>query len=84
MIKMSQEAYEKNMVSATSDGASDNAGVYTGVLTQLSQTRGWLLAIHCANHRIELAFKSALQNSSLKVVTNCTRQFTVFSRILVN
>ena len=57
--RMSPEDYEGKLVSSTADGASVNTGKYNGVLTQLKRNRPWLLTIHCANHRIELAVKSA-------------------------
>ena len=57
--RMSQEDYQGKLVSSTADGASVNTGKYNGVLTQLKRNRPWLLTIHCANHRVELAVKSA-------------------------
>ena len=67
VVPMSPEEYKVKMVSATADGASVNTGIYTGVLTQLAENRDWLLSIHCANHRVELAFKSAIGESPFKV-----------------
>eukprot|EP00112_Aurelia_sp_Birch-Aquarium-sp1_P010898 Seg2305.5 transcript_id=Seg2305.5/GoldUCD/mRNA.D3Y31 product="Zinc finger protein 862" protein_id=Seg2305.5/GoldUCD/D3Y31 len=40
---------------------------------QLSESRPWLLTIHCANHRIELAFKAAMNKSSFKVCDDIYR-----------
>ena len=37
-------------------------------MTQLRNTRDWLVAIHCSNHRTELAFKTSFQDSALKIV----------------
>ena len=56
---MTPEDYEGKLISSTADGASVNTGIYNGVLTQLKRSRPWLLTIHCANHRIKLAVKSA-------------------------
>lgn len=68
MVKLSEEQYTNKMVSATSDGASVNTGKYNGFLTQLSETREWLISVHCSNHHTELAFKSAILRSGLKIV----------------
>ena len=65
-IKMTPEEYRVKVVSATADGASVNTGKYSGVLTQLASDRKWLVPIHCSNHRMELAFKSASSNSTLQ------------------
>ena len=69
-----EHVYEKHVVSATSDGASVNTGIYKGVLTQLKEERPWLTTIHCVNHRIELALKDAtnvpfLKNAELLYLT---------------
>ena len=53
-------------MSVTADSASVNTGKYSGVLTQLASDRKWLVQIHCSNHRMELAFKSASSNSTLQ------------------
>ena len=66
-MKMTAEQYQHKVVSATADGSSVNTGKYSGVLTQLAQNRDWLLPIHCCNHRIELAFKAAINKSSFKI-----------------
>ncbi len=62
------DSYRNKVVSATSDGASVNMGKYNGVLTQLERDRPWLLKIHCVNHRIELAVKSAFDIKQFKDV----------------
>ena len=45
------------------DGASVNLGIHRGVATLLKNECPWLTAIHCFNHRIELAAKDAFRNS---------------------
>ena len=45
-----------------------NLGVHNGTLVQLQRSRPWLLKIHCINHRIELAVKSAFDVPILKAV----------------
>ena len=55
-------------MSATADGASVNMGQYTGVLTQMKRDRPWLISIHCANHRVELAVKSSFDIKEFKEV----------------
>ena len=37
------------------DGAIVNFGRHSEVLTQLKKTQNWLITIHCAIHRVELA-----------------------------
>ena len=49
--------WRKRLVSMTSDGASVNLGVLNGFLIKIAEALPWLIKIHCANHRIELAFK---------------------------
>ena len=56
---MSPNQFQGKLISCTADGASVNTGKYNGVLTQLKQDHPWLITIHCANDRIELAVKSA-------------------------
>ena len=63
-----KEQYRNCLVSCTADGASVNMGKYSGVLTQMKNERPWLLTIHCANHRIELAVKSAFDIPAFKDV----------------
>ena len=53
--------YREKVVSATADGANVNMGIYSGVLTQMKQERDWLVIIHCANHRLELALKDGVK-----------------------
>jgi hypothetical protein len=81
VIKLSEDDYKNMLVSTTTDGASVNTGAHNGILTQLSQTRGWLLTVHCANHCIELAFKSALQNSNLNI---CDELYQTIYSLLKN
>ena len=59
IYKMPEDDYTNKVISATSDGASVNTGIYRGVLTQLKFDRDWLVSMHCVNHRIELGVKEA-------------------------
>ena len=52
--------YETKLVSATSDGANVNPGVYNDALTQLAHERPWLVTVHCVNHCLELAMKDTI------------------------
>jgi hypothetical protein len=45
IIKLSEDNYKNMLVSATTDGTSVNTRAYNGILTQLSQTSGWLLTV---------------------------------------
>lgn len=59
-------SFTKKLISATADGASVNTGQYTGVLKQLTDdNRAWLITIHCALHRVELALKDSLLKNKL-------------------
>ena len=55
-----QTKFAMNLVSATADGASVNFGRYSGLLTQLKESRAWLINIHCVAHRAELSLKDYL------------------------
>ena len=55
------------------DGASVNLGVHKGVTNLLRDASPWLIAVHCFNHRVELAAKDAFENSF----------FEVFNKMLV-
>ena len=57
---LSDEDYRLKFVSATADGASVNFGALNGLITLFRETREWLLALHCANHRVELAIKDSI------------------------
>ena len=41
------------------DGVSVNLGKHQGVAARLKEMAPWLLAVHCFNHRLELAVKDA-------------------------
>lgn len=63
VYKLDADTYHYKLISATADGASVNFGKYTGVLTQLGETRIWLLKVHCVNHRVELAVKDTFKEA---------------------
>ena len=48
--------WRSRLVSLWVDGAAVNLGVWRGVLRE---DLPWLVAIHCLNHRLELAAKNA-------------------------
>ena len=56
--------YRTKLVSCTADGASVNFGRISGLLTRLDNDRGWLIKIHCANHRVELSVKDVFEQST--------------------
>ena len=70
--------YATKLVSATADGASVNFGKYRGLLTQLADGRNWLLKIHCSNHRIKLALKDALKETTFQNVDTFYTSFFSF------
>lgn len=58
-----KEEYSDRLVCVCADGASVNMGVYNGAVTQIKETRSWLLDIHCSNHRLELAVQGAFEEN---------------------
>ena len=48
-------------MSAISDGANLNLGICSWALNMMKENRPWLVTIHCANHRLELALKDAVK-----------------------
>ena len=60
--------YLTKLVGITSDGASVNTGRINGLMTQLAEERPWLIKIHCANHRVELAVKDAFKQSPFQQI----------------
>ena len=54
----------------TSDGASVNFGKKTGLMKRMAEETVWLVKIHCANHRVELAVKEVIIDSKFKTVDN--------------
>ena len=70
-IKISEDTFQKLMVSSTADGASVNFSRYNRVLTQQKETRPWLVTIHCVAHRAELALKDSLLSfKEFKLIDN--------------
>ena len=63
-LMLSEETFKYQLVSATSDGASVNTGCNNGVIKQLKDSHSWLLGIHCASHRLELAIKDSLMKNA--------------------
>lgn len=62
-LKLDAESYSTKIIGCTSDGASVNFGRKSGLMTRMASTRPWLIKIHCANHRIELAVKDAVNGT---------------------
>ncbi|XP_057295467.1 zinc finger protein 862-like [Hydractinia symbiolongicarpus] len=67
-IPFKPEDYRLKMIGCTSDGASVNFGRKSGLMTRLSETRPWLVKIHCSNHRVELAVKDAFKTTAFQQV----------------
>ena len=61
--------FKYKLIGATADGASVNFGRIDGLLKKLERDdRPWLVKIHCANHRVELAVKDAFAGSDYQAV----------------
>ena len=51
------------------DGAAVNLGVRRGLVALLREDLPWLVAIHCLNHRLELAVKDAFTKTYMDEVS---------------
>ena len=60
--------WQDKLVGFLTDGAAVNLGQKKGVAAQLKQGSPWLVAIHCFNHRLELAMKDAFNNTYVEDV----------------
>ncbi|XP_014667320.1 PREDICTED: zinc finger protein 862-like [Priapulus caudatus] len=69
-LNIPEASYVNCMSASTADGAAVNTGVYNGVLTRLSEERGWLITIHCVLHRLELSMKDVLKQQKKFVEVN--------------
>ena len=67
-LHLPDDGYKFKVVTCTSDGESVNFGKKTGLMKRMADERTWLVKIHCANHRVELAFKEAIINSRFKTI----------------
>jgi len=65
--------YTTKLVSATSDGANVNLGIYNGAITMMKADRPWLKTIHCANHRLELVLKDAVKE--IRPFQDCDKMY---------
>ena len=59
--------YLTKLVSYSTECANVNTRIF-GLLTRIGHDRDWLLKIHCANHRIELAVKAAFKDTKFAQV----------------
>ena len=57
------------LVSICVDGAAVNLGVHYGLSALLKEDMPWLVAVHCMNHRLELAAKDACITSFLDEIS---------------
>ena len=57
------------LVSICVDGAAVNLGVRHGLSALLKEDMPWLVAVHCTNHRLELAAKDACSTSFLDEIS---------------
>lgn len=60
---------QAKLVSICVDGAAVNLGVRRGLAALLRKDMPWLVAIHCFNHRLELAAKDACSSSYLEEIS---------------
>jgi len=62
--------YKKKLIGFMADGASVNMGARGGLAGLLREDMSWLMAMHCLNHRLELAVKDALKGTFITAVTD--------------
>ena len=67
-VSFVEDEYKFKVVMCTSDCASVNFGKKTGLMKRMADERAWLVKIHCANHRVELAVKEAIINFKFTAV----------------
>ena len=63
--RLGVEAYEKKMIGFGSDGASVMLGKNNGVAALLKKSQPSLQAVHCAAHRLDLAFNDTFKKEPL-------------------
>ena len=71
-ISLGVNNWRSKLVCMCMDGAAVNLGVRRGVaaLLRTEYDMPWLIAVHCFNHRLELAAKDAFKNTYLDEVSN--------------
>jgi hypothetical protein len=63
------------------DGASVNMGRTTGLAARLKEIAPWLIAIHCFNHRLELAAADAFNDTFFAQLDEMLRQlFSLYQK----
>ena len=76
---MLEDGCKSKVVTRTSDGV--NFGKKTGLMKKMADERAWLVKIHCANHRKELAGKEAIIDCKFKTVDDT---YTIIFGLLKN
>ena len=73
--ELQPERFASLLINVCCDGASVNMGVYNGACARMKENRVWLLVIHCANPRLELAPQDAFKkNDSFKSIYEFMRE----------
>ena len=64
-LKMESGEWKKKLVGITTDGASVNTGAKSGVVKRLQDkcNRPSIVGLHCVAHKLELAYKDAIQGN---------------------
>ena len=58
------------------DGCSTMAGIYNGARAFFEKVYGFLIYIHCRNHRLALCFTHLVQN--IKILKNVIASFSIY------
>ena len=73
--------YQNRLVCLCVDGAAVNLGIRHGMATLIREDVPWLVAIHCLNHRLELAVKSAFTKTYMdEITTMLTNLYYVYEK----
>jgi hypothetical protein len=72
---------ESKLAATGLDGASVNMGRNTGLAARLKEITPWLTAVHCFNHRLELAAADAFNDTFFAQLDEMLRQlFSLYQK----
>jgi hypothetical protein len=80
-INLGIKDLNKHIVGMAADGANVNLGEKKGLVALLRKNSPWLIAIHCLNHRLELAAKDAFSGTYIdEILTMLTNLYAMYHR----
>ena len=69
-IELDVEEWQSKLVGMCVDGAAVNLGIRCGLVARIREDLPWLVAIHCLNHRLELAAIDAFAKTYMDEVSS--------------